>query len=964
MRFNLLGPLTVESAAGRAVPLGSRKQRQLLATLLLTPNEVVGAAQLIAALWGDEPPASALANLRTYVLGLRRLLDAPDTPPRIVADAGGYLLRVRQQERDVDRFDAAASRGRACLAVGDAAMAQAELTVAVDMWRGDPLADVPLSPLTAGRVAALTERYLLAEEDLAEATLQLGTPGETVRRLRALLERHPQRQRAWEQLMLGLYRLGDVTGALDAFRAARRMLAEQTGLDPGPRLRRLHEDILHNRDPSGPVVAPPRATSSTVHDLPPAVEPFVGRATEIAAGRAELEAGTGAVIALHGPGGVGKSALAVHLAHLCAEHFPDGVLYLDLRGAEPAAPPIDALGRLLRALGVPSGAAPVDEAEATAVYRRYVAGRRILVILDNAHTAAQVAALLPAGPPSAAIITSRRHLATLPRGRHLPVDVLPVPDAVDLLGRAGADERIAADPASAHRLALLCGNLPLALRVAAARLASRPGWPLAAFADRLADPARRLDELSYDDLGVRRTLHLAYAALSEGDAHERLCARAFRLIGAVPLAVISVGAVAALLGRGPEEAHAVVETLADQRLLEPRQPGRYEMHDLLRLLAYEQAQAHESGADRAAALRRLVETYIVAAERATALANAGWTPTDPLPDPVGPWQTWPETVVQVSGWLDTEHPNIAAAVARASETGGEPARLAVRLAWLSYALFWRSGYPVEALALIDRGLALTATLGLHTEYAVTLYYRAKLRQADGDPAGAEADLLAGAKVAEGLPDHLLLSACLDALGNLHYLTGDPVRSLRRHEQALALRRQHGTPLHVGGSLSNMADAQFDAGQPEQALTGAHEALRIARRIGATGLEGAALAMLGQLECRAGDLDAAERTLTEAMARTAATGDLPTQCEAALARCAARLAGGRPRRALDDAVSARDLASRIGDRYLRAVAARAMVAATTAEGEPPAGHRPDTEAAADPRRLPGYRSPMYESFFGR
>ncbi|WP_405095065.1 BTAD domain-containing putative transcriptional regulator [Micromonospora sp. NBC_01412] len=169
------------------VPLGSGKQRQLLATLLLMPNEVIGAAQQIAALWVDEPPASALANLRTYVLGLRRLLDAPDTPPRIVADAGGYLLRVRQQERDVDRFDAAASRGRACLAVGDAAMAQAELTVAVDMWRGDPLADVPLSPLTAGRVAALTERYLLAEEDLAEATLQLGTPAETVRRLRALL---------------------------------------------------------------------------------------------------------------------------------------------------------------------------------------------------------------------------------------------------------------------------------------------------------------------------------------------------------------------------------------------------------------------------------------------------------------------------------------------------------------------------------------------------------------------------------------------------------------------------------------------------------------------------------------------------------------------------------------------------------------------------------------------------------
>ncbi|GAB3136452.1 BTAD domain-containing putative transcriptional regulator [Micromonospora sonneratiae] len=967
MRFNLLGTLTVESGVGQAVPLGSRKQRQLLAMLLLWPNETVGSAQLVAALWGDEAPASASANLRTYVFGLRRLLDVPDTPPRIVAGAGGYLLRVGQQERDVDRFDAAAARGRACLAAGDAAAAQAELTVAVSMWRGGPLADVPLAPPAAGRVAALTERYLLAEEDLAEVTLRLGDPADAVRRLRVLLERHPLRQRAWEQLMLGLHRLGDIAGALNAFHTARRMLAEQTGLDPGPRLRRLHDDILHQRDLGGPATMAPGSTGSTVHDLPPAVEPFVGRTAEIATVRADLEAGIGAVVALHGPGGVGKSALAVHLAHLSAPRFPDGVFYLDLRGAEPdpaPARPVDAIGRLLRAFSVPGGVVPMDETEASAAYRRYTAGRRILVILDNAHTAAQVAALLPVGPTSAAIITSRRHLATLPRGRHLPIDVLPTADAIDLLGRAGAGGRVGAEPAAADRLALLCGHLPLALRVAAARLASRPGWSLAAFADRLADPARRLDELSYDDLGVRRTLRMAYEALSEGDAHERLCAGAFRLIGDVPLTVVSVGAVAALLGRGTGEAHPVVETLADQRLLEPRQPGRYEMHDLLRLLAGEQAQMHESPAERTAALQRLVETYIVAAERATALANAGWTPTDALPEPIGPWQTWPESAVEVSGWLDTEHLNIVAAVTRASDIGGEPARLAVNLAWLSYPLFWRGGYPAEALALIDRSLALTAALALDTEYAVSLYYRAKLRQADGDPAGAQADLLAGAEVAEGLQDHLRLSAYLDALGNLHYLTGEPVQALRCHERALTLRRQHGTPLHLGGSLSNMADAQFDAGQPEQALAGTREALRIARRIGATGLEGAALAMLGQLECRAGDHAAAERTLTEAMARTAATGDLPTQCEATLARCAARLAGGRPGQALDDAVSARDLASRIGDRYLRAVAARAMAVATTAAGDAPAGRRLAAEAGADLRRLRGYHSPMYASFFGR
>lgn len=966
MRFNLLGPLTVESATGQPVSLPSVKQRTVLAALLLWPNEVLASSDLIGAVWGDEPPVSAPANLRTHVLGLRRLLDDPDAPPRIEARAGGYLLRVHSHERDVDRFDAAAVRGRALLAAGNAAAAQAELTEAAGVWRGDPLADVPPSPVMAGRVAALGERRLLVEEDLAEATLRLGAAAEAVRLLRALLEREPLRQRAWEQLMLGLYRLGDVAGALDAYRVARHSLIDQTGLDPGPGLQRLHDDILHHRVPAASAVPASPPAGPAVHDLPPSVEPFVGRSAEIAAINEDILSGTGSVVALHGPGGVGKSALAVHVAHSVTAQFPDGVLYLDLRGAESGATPVrpaDAMARLLRALGVPGFTAPGDEAEATAAYRRHTANRRILLILDNAHTAAQIAALLPAGPGAATVITSRRHLATLPRGRHLAIDVLPPQDAVDLLGRAGAGERIAADPASAQRLAQLCGHLPLALRVAAARLASRPGWPLRALTDRLADPARRLDELSYDDLGVRRTLRLGYEALSEGDAHERLCADAFRLIGDVPLAVVTVGGAAALLGVDPGQAHDVLETLADHRLLEPRQPGRYELHDLLRILAREYSRTEVRRQESAAALRRLIEMYTMAAQRATALANGGWTPADEPPVPAGRWQTWPENAVDVPGWIEEEHLNIAAAVSRASEIGGEAVRPAVRLAWLSYALFWRSGYPAEAHALIDRSLAMTTALELTTEHAVTLYYRAKLRQAGGDVAGAEADLRAGAELAERLGDHLRLSGCLDALGNLHYLCGDPRRALSCHERALALRREHGTELHVAGSLSNMADARLDAGQPQEAIQGAREALEVARRIGATGLEGAALAMLGQLECRLGDPETAERTLAEAIERTAATGDLPTQCEATLARCAARLAAGRPGQALGDAAAARELAGRIGDGYLRAVAAHAMAAATAGIGDHTAARELAAEAEVDLKRLNGFRSPMYAALFG-
>ncbi|WP_020521598.1 AfsR/SARP family transcriptional regulator [Catelliglobosispora koreensis] len=966
MRFNLLGPLTVDDAMGRALPLRSVKQRTALASLLLQPNEKLTNADLIVAMWGDEPPISATANLRTHVLGLRRLLDEPDAPPRIQAKAGGYLLRVGPQERDLDLFDLAVVRGRTHLASGNPATAQAELQEAVGLWRGDPLADVPPSPLIAGKVAGLEERRLLAEEDLAEALLRSGAVAEAVRLLRTLLERNPLRQRAWEHVMLGLYHLGDVSGALDSYRVARHSLIEQLGLEPGPRLQRLHEDILHRRDPAGTAVQVAPPAGPVIHDLPPSVAPFTGRTAEKAAILQELHGSTGSVVALHGTGGVGKSALAVHVAHAVAADFPDGVLYLDLRGtAFDGVPvrPLDAIARLLRALGVPNGAVPIDEAEAAAAYRRHTAHRRLLLVLDNAHTAAQVAALLPTGPGAATIVTSRRHLATLPRGHHLCIEVLPEAEAMDLLGRAGAGHRVAADPVGAQRLARLCGYLPLALRIAAARMASRPAWPLRAFADRLADPARRLDELSYDDIGVRRTLRLGYEALSEGGPHEQRCAHAFGLIGGAPLTIVSVGAMAALLSEEPEQAHDVLETLADHRLLEPRQPGRYELHDLLRILAREVSHATVSANENEAALHRLMETYIAAAERAIALDNDSMKPRGLLRGPAGPWQTWPETAADVTGWLDTEHLNMAATVRRASEIGGELAHRAVRLGWLSYALCWRPGYSAEAPALTDHPLARTAAADLATDHAVTFFYRASLRRVRGDLIGAEAELLAGIDMARRLGDHRYLSNCHDALACLHYLRGDPLQALRCHDLALELRRRHGTPLQAAGSLSNMADARFDAGQQELALAGVREALSVAHRIGSTALEGAALAMLGQLECRLGEVTAAEANLTVAIERTGAIFDLPTRCEATLARCAARLASGQAAEALGDAVAARELAVRMGDRYLRAISGKAMAMATFATGGEQESRRLAGEAEADLLRLKGFRSPMYAALFG-
>ncbi|MFB4270455.1 BTAD domain-containing putative transcriptional regulator [Nonomuraea sp. GTA35] len=614
MRFQLLGPMRIQPA-GTPLRIAAPKQRTLLAMLLAHEGRPVPVSSLVAEVWDERPPSSAVANLRTYLMRLRHLL-SPDGHPdgeRLVTSDGGYLLRVEPAEFDLAQFEASSVRARRSRERGELEAAHDEYAAALALWRGTPVEDVPLGPSLREVVAHLTERYLSTVEEFTEVQFALGRHAAAAERLRALTVRHPLREGLRGRLMVALYRCGDVAGALDAFRTARQALADELHVEPGPELRRLHQAILRREpdvEPPG-VHIPDRRPRPRQLPREPAV--FTGRSTELSlAAQALLRddppaappphatgpatpppwaAGGGSrLLALHGPAGAGKSALALRAAHLAAGHYPDGRLYSDMQGCAPELAPLrptEVLGRFLRALGVPHGDVPATQAEAAAVYQSMLADRRVLVFLDNAADAAQVAPLLPAGDGCAAVVTSRPMLSTLD-AVHVSVGMLGQAESVRMLALLAGEARVAAEPAAAADIALLCGHQPLALRIAAARLAGRPDWSLARFAERLRDRGRRLDELQTAGLSVRSSFEASLAALKECPGKD-VAMRAFRLFGAADLPEIGLAHAAELLGVAAEEAEAALDELMKAHLLELIGADRFRMHELLRIFAGELA---------------------------------------------------------------------------------------------------------------------------------------------------------------------------------------------------------------------------------------------------------------------------------------------------------------------------------------------------------------------------------------
>ena len=610
MQFRLLGPLEVRASDNRLVRLGAEKHRILLSALLLSANQWVSAERLVDALWSHRPPPSAPSALRTYVSALRSLLllTSPASATRITAGPGGYQLRLACADLDVLVFSEQVGRGQKALANGDLATAAQALQRAEGLWRGCVLEDVPHGPGVTVEVGRLEELRRSALESLVEAQLGLGQHTDVVTELGGVVSANPLRERLRGLWMLALYRSGRQVEALASFRQLRTQLVRELGIEPGPPLQRLQRQIL-SADPAldSPTIAP-RAVPVVPRQLPPDVARFTGREPELARLDRLLRPGRAyapVIAAIDGAPGVGKSALAIRAAHRVADRFPDGHLYTDLHG-DPGST-LSVLRSFLRALGSSDrDLTTIDEAAGR--YRAVTATRRILVVLDNVLTAAQIQSLVPAAPGCAVLVTSRRVLATLDGAAALHLDVLPAPQSVALLSGLAGPERIAADPAAAAEVAGLCGYLPLALRIAGARLAARPSWPVGALRDRLRGAPRRLDELQLGELGVRTSFQVSLHALRDSPAPEdRLAARAFALVAL--LADTDVPAAAALLDEPATMAEAALERLVDVQLMDNPAPGRYELRELVRLFAQECAVDELSAAERRAATVRALLWY-------------------------------------------------------------------------------------------------------------------------------------------------------------------------------------------------------------------------------------------------------------------------------------------------------------------------------------------------------------------
>jgi DNA-binding SARP family transcriptional activator/tetratricopeptide (TPR) repeat protein len=734
VRISVLGPLSV-TRASEPLPIGAGRHRVVLARLALTPDRVVSREELIHLLWDEHAPPAAVTVVQTHMSRLRRLLEPVSPSGRdqlLVRVAGGYQLRVNEQQLDLTGYRAALNRARA---TGDPERAYATLFDALDMWRGDHVAeDVP-------ELAGDPLVVRLAEERV-EAAIWLSRLGERLNRqprvlpvLRRLATLHPWHEALHARLIFALAASGQQAAALEAYDAVCRRLAEELGIDAGPELADARRSVLRGQG----YRRTPRRVEAAGHPSRPWEAPayprdFSGRTAELNRVQSLLRSaaqrsGTGPVAAcvISGMAGVGKTSLALRVAGAMRRDFPDGQLYIDLRGADQRPVAGDyALARLLRSLGVQGHAAPTDRDEAAALYRSILSERRMLVLLDNAADGAQVRPLLPGPGDSAALITSRNRCAELDTAAFLNLGILDSAAALDMLAARVGAARVAAERAEAEALVEACGRLPVALRVIASRLAARPERSLGELVERLAGESSRLEQLHIGDVAVTASFELSHREL------EPTVGRVFRMAALTPGTTFSVTAVTALLPVRAAEARQALEVLAAENLVQSAADGRYHYHDLLRLYATRRAETQHGSAEVSTATARLLDWYLARTAAAMRLIYAEMVR---LPLEIEPEAGAFADVDAARRWLDEEIDGVVAGIATAA--GGPHRGRAWQLADQLRGYFFVTRDAVAWLATGHAGLAaaeaagdLRAQAAMHQTIGQAHWSVGRLKQAD------------------------------------------------------------------------------------------------------------------------------------------------------------------------------------------------------------------------------------------
>jgi len=946
VEFGLLGPLLVRDGGTRLI-VSAPRQRVLLAALLLKAGHVVPADELGDALWDGRPPAGARGALHSGMQRLRATL-GPAGSGLILTRPSGYVIEIGDDELDVRRSGRLASTGQTAAAAGRWEQAADALREALGLWRGEPLADVPSPVLQARETPSLSEQHLHVLASRIEADLHLGRHGELVPELRQLVLAHPLRERFHTQLMAAYYMAGRQADALAAYQHVWRVLDAELGVEPGPELKRLHTQILNadpglipafsRRPPPDPAAASrhgslpePGSRSAAARragqaapsrregpaQLPTAIRHFTGRADELAAlsgllASAGMAAGTGTagpgtadprmasgpvvISAIDGPPGIGKTALAVHFAHQVAHRFPDGQLYLNLRGFDPSGTPVTptaAIRGFLDAFAVEPQQIPASLDAQAALYRSLLAGKRVLVVLDNARDAEQVRPLLPGSPTCLVIVTSRRQLTSLvaSEGAHrLALDLLSADEAREMLGRLLGPDRIRADPAATAELIEVCARLPLALSIAAARAAARPGFALATLVGQLKDADARLDRLDAGDAmtNVRTVFSWSCQQLTAP------AGRMFRLLGLHPGPDISAPAAASAAGASQAEAWQALGELNRAHLVAEHAPGRFMFHDLLRAYAAEQAAVCDSDAERRAAVHRMLDHYLHTVHAAALLVD----PTrHPIELAVAQPGVTPEQLAdagQAVAWFEAECQVLLAVTSQAGGAGFDVH--AWQLPWamarfLDTLARWREWVMAaqDALAAAERlgdqaaladahhrlGCALDRVRSAeqaesHLEQAVSLYHelgdrtgeanaRISLAAACGEQ-GRNADALSHCRQALALAraarNRAYQALALNSVGWYQAMLGDYQQALSHCRQALALHRECGNRHGESNAWDSLGYAHHQMGEHAAAAACYQQALDLRFELGEHLARAKTLISLGDVQDAGGSPAAA------------------------------------------------------------------------------------------------------------